>query len=151
MKEYVCPLDECDYAAGTAGSVRGHLTGETSGEHRGMTSARIGEGDIPTRELDDGHAATEPTDSGVTDDEPEPTPDDPPDDDLDVNTPQFPDATDSADTSNAGGCPECGGELTDLPPNRPVTFEDGTTGVTEPGDELCEECEGLVSDGEVFY
>lgn len=35
MTQYECPLEQCDYAAGTVGSVKGHITAKSDSVHQG--------------------------------------------------------------------------------------------------------------------
>lgn len=55
------------------------------------------------------------------------------------------------ESADASGCPECGGDLKDVPAGSVYALEDGSRVEAESGDEWCDDCTALVDeDGGVW-
>jgi len=94
MTQYACPW--CDYTAPTGGSVQGHITGRSDGEHKGKRGPDVAVEDL---RVDTEPAESATADGGTADGDPV------------ADAPE----TDTAATQAGAGdsdeptCPECGG------------------------------------------
>lgn len=131
-----CPAVGCDFS-GDRKSVRGHFGGSIDAAHRGSFKTALKAADSSTE------GASESSGDSVS-----------PGENPMTNAPESAPRADSGGSGGSGGSsgPACcdSPALRDVEPGRTVRLDDGRLGTTEQGDEMCVNCEALISGGEVF-
>ena len=133
MNEYQCPVEGCNAAFDSVGSVKGHISRKADASHSGLSGPDYWEkhGEEPqTAEKDTSEQQPEPENT----------------DGLDF--PENPDY-EPEEESTDGACSH--GAVMMVEPGHEFTTEDGRKGITESGDQYCNDCGAIIAaDGEIY-
>lgn len=143
-----CPADGCDYTGGEH-SVAGHYSGKRDDKHSGGYERAIMKMENETKPDEtksnsDGSESAENGDNSGSNGE---------------NSDTVGEGLGIPDSEGGGSggdlpesCPDCGGDLHELPEGTAFRLDNGQSGLTDEGDAACVDCEALVTaDGEVYH
>jgi len=133
--QYACPVEGCEYQAESAGSVGGHISATTRGEHEGLSSSQYDESDLRVEPVDEGGSSDEGSSVGGS-----------------SGGLKFPDPPDDGADGGGGGAPECPqghGKMFVADDEEPVESGGRRVATLEAGDALCTVCgHCMAADGE---